>query len=266
MGDTFVISDLHSGDGSHRDTFNTRPGRKQELFAFIDYVKSCDGKLVVLGDLFELYQMNFGSVLEYNLSLLDKLNELPGIYMLGNHDADLGVMTFASGFKLHPYFKKLRHASEHFEYDTLLIHGHAQDPYCCSSYPNIDRISAIYAGVKKDRNGGAFYGSRTVESVAGGRFGRWSRLYRRCTFQPSYEVMQRRRVLDYFNGMCEIPLLYGHTHEPGQFTHNGKSLPIFNCGSWVEDTCTFARIDSDGVSLWDWEGEYFHRNRTMLPV
>ena len=68
--DIFVISDLHLGDGGARDNFEA--GKKTaELRAFIDHVGAEGGELFILGDLFELWQMNMSRLFVKRRELLD---------------------------------------------------------------------------------------------------------------------------------------------------------------------------------------------------
>ena len=83
----YCISDLHLGDGGPRDNF--LPAKEKQLLSFLDYVEEQDGELLILGDLFELWQANWSKVFTYRKHLLDRLAVLGATYILGNHDADL---------------------------------------------------------------------------------------------------------------------------------------------------------------------------------
>ena len=84
----FVISDLHMGDGGARDNFPL-DNREKELGLFLDYVASRRGELIVLGDLFEFWQMNLSKIVMKHMPLLDRLAAMNATYVVGNHDADL---------------------------------------------------------------------------------------------------------------------------------------------------------------------------------
>ena len=64
----FVISDLHMGDGGVRDNF-TLGDRKKQLNLFLDHVASQQGELIIVGDLFEFWQMNLSSIVAMHLPL-----------------------------------------------------------------------------------------------------------------------------------------------------------------------------------------------------
>jgi len=49
--DIFVVSDLHIGDGSAKDSLLKRDNQTL-LYRFLDKVDHCRGRLIILGDLF----------------------------------------------------------------------------------------------------------------------------------------------------------------------------------------------------------------------
>jgi len=276
----FVVSDLHLGDKGPRDNFAWMSGgwREQEFNNFLDYVVSEDGELTIIGDLFELWQGNVSKVLTCRMPLLDRLADMGARYLLGNHDIDLMYLTGTSGLMLdHPLFADLKfsHTIEAGGRKILLIHGHEQDVYCKSEVPGIGRISAIYSGIREDKNGSPLnhrkYGGATVETRSLGRWGRFSQACRRLTGKKSASQVMLNEVYQTFvRSGCEA-LIYGHTHEPGQFLlangHNDK-VPVYNTGTWAETVNTFARINEDTglVSLFNWTRDGFDCNTDELKV
>jgi len=101
----FVISDLHMGDGGARDNFAVGD-RERQLSLFLDYVAKEQGELVVLGDLFEFWQMNPSGTITKHLPLLDRLAKMKAVYVVGNHDADL-VHFVGTGCLPHPVFRHM---------------------------------------------------------------------------------------------------------------------------------------------------------------
>ena len=101
----FVISDLHMGDGGARDNFPLND-REKELDSFLDYVAGQQGELIVLGDLFEFWQMNLSKIVMKHLPLLDRLAAMNATYVVGNHDADLDGFV-GTGFLSHPLFQRM---------------------------------------------------------------------------------------------------------------------------------------------------------------
>ncbi len=84
----YAISDLHMGDGGPRDNF-AYGDREDRIQLFLDFVEDNHGRLVICGDLFELWQSNVSKVLTKRMWLLDRLARMEAVYVLGNHDADL---------------------------------------------------------------------------------------------------------------------------------------------------------------------------------
>lgn len=277
----FCVSDLHMGDGGPRDNFAHMSGgrREQEFISFLDYVESQDGKLYIVGDLFELWQGNVSQVLTCRVGLLDRLAMMGAMYLLGNHDIDLRYFDSRNGVSLaHPLLRnlKLEWTIEVNGKRVLMIHGHEQDKYCRSDVPGLGRISAIYSGLREDRNGSPLYGKYGEQTVEARSLSRWDRLSnfaRRCVGEPNHSQIMRQAILGtYVKSKCSA-LIYGHTHEPGQFyqytTAFGMHLPVrvFNCGTWAEQVNSFVRIDPSGeITVMDWVGGKPRRNHTRLDV
>jgi len=80
------ISDLHLGDGSRTDDFH----RDKEFLQFLDFVQGQARELVILGDLFELWQADLDRVLFRHSEVINKLlslrNKIKLTYIIGNHD------------------------------------------------------------------------------------------------------------------------------------------------------------------------------------
>ena len=148
----FVISDLHMGDGGSRDNFACGDCRDQ-LVAFLNYVERQDGELIVLGDLFEFWQMNLARVLVYkkNRPLIERLGKLKATYVIGNHDIDL--VGFVDAPLLTPdLFGRLSTAfSRTINGKTFhFMHGHEVDPYNKGENPGKGRILTIAAAMGED--------------------------------------------------------------------------------------------------------------------
>ena len=143
------------GDGGPRDNF-AYGDRERQLTAFLDFVEQRSGRLVICGDLFELWQSNISKVLTHRKWLLDRLAKMQTTYVLGNHDSDLYYFMLQEGWLTHPFFHRmcgscyLKMGGKTFHF----IHGHEADPYCASDVPGLGRITAIYSGLAEDRNGG----------------------------------------------------------------------------------------------------------------
>ena len=273
----FAISDLHIGDGGPRDNFAAMNGgrREQEFLRFLDYVESQNGTLRIVGDLFELWQGNISAVITRRMYLLDRLAALGAVYMLGNHDIDLKYFVCGKVRLSHALFNNLISTPTCIVRNgrrIMFTHGHLEDKYCCGETPDMGRVSAIYTGLKEDKNGGPLltkYGYRTVENDTLGRIfwlmNLWGKLLRR----PNHGQVMRDCILQTWRKSGAHVLIYGHTHEPGQFYfRNGQGeLPIYNLGTWAEQVNTFARIEPDGrVGLFDWNNGKITPNTLALPV
>ena len=158
----FVISDLHIGDHSKRDNFFSVPnGQKYDsktryklLIQFLKFVKNQDGQLIILGDLFEFWQANIGTVLTKNMAILDLLAEMDVIYVVGNHDIDLEPLIGQSLLN-HPFFNCMTKsfAVRLCNQTVKFFHGHEVDPYNNGLNPTWGRAMAILAGIAEDHLG-----------------------------------------------------------------------------------------------------------------
>ncbi|KKL13850.1 hypothetical protein LCGC14_2521650 [marine sediment metagenome] len=258
----FAISDLHLGDGGPRDNFAYGSCEKQFL-AFLDYVECACGQLVIVGDFFELWQANISKVLTEHIWLLSRLARMNTIYVLGNHDADLRHFIGGGIWLSHPFFDKMYSSYYTYIGDRMFhfIHGHHVDPYCKDDTPGIGRISAIYTGLKEDRNEGPMLNKyQTVEGKVLGRFGKLSRLKNWFTGEPSLAIQMNRKLEDM--PVAVDAIVCGHTHKPGCI---GSWL--YNCGTWAEGKCSFVKITDDGeANVYDWVNNKAILNTTELPI
>ena len=148
----FVISDLHMGDGGPRDNF-AWGDREKQLGLFLDYVAQQQGELIVLGDLFEFWQMNLSKIITLHKPLMDRLAAMDATYVIGNHDADFDHF-IGTGFLSHPLFEKM---SRPFEREIggkrfKFMHGHEVDPFNSGDTPGKGRVFCILAGMREDEN------------------------------------------------------------------------------------------------------------------
>ena len=259
----FAISDLHIGDKGFRDNF-AYGGNERRFLGFLDYVEECDGEIVIVGDFFELWQANISKVLTSRMWLLDWLADMNAVYVLGNHDIDLRCFINKPEWLTHTFFNRMCRSYHIHMGDRLFkfIHGHEVDLYCKSDDPGIGRISAIYTGLKEDRNEGPMLDKyHTVEGKVLGRLGKLSRLKNWITRKPSLTVRMNRKLRDgKLNSIDAI--VCGHTHKPGRI---GSWL--YNCGTWAEGRCSFVKITDDGkANVFDWVNNKAILNTTELPI
>ncbi|WP_437961019.1 UDP-2,3-diacylglucosamine diphosphatase [Sorangium sp. So ce119] len=269
--DIFVISDLHLGDGGVRDNFET--GKKTpELRAFIDHVGSEGGELFILGDLFELWQMNLSLLLVKRRSLLDQLAALRLVYVPGNHDIDLAHFIDTDFFH-HPFFACMRApfvrelGGKRFRF----CHGHESDPFNAGDDPGFGRMLSIFAGIFEDQNGSPLLTSgESVEEVLE-QFGDsmltiWKHALAnvkqrggRGDVHPGSALTPAQspgRLGEHVVGVrAELELgdhdvaVLGHTHKAGRIGDW-----YFNSGSWAGPLNSFLRISPDGhVRYLEWK-------------
>lgn len=123
----FVISDLHIGDSSKKDSFS-KSEKDGLLDSFLDFVEKEDGSLLILGDLLELWLYKPDSVLSGRKDLLDRLNEMPVTFVAGNHD---NLVLNLDKSSIHPFFNKTSApfiktiGGRRFKF----MHGHEFDPF-----------------------------------------------------------------------------------------------------------------------------------------
>lgn len=93
MSKSVIVSDLHIGDMSDADDFYTS-GNFEKFIAFLEYIEKDEEieKIIIAGDLFELWQCKVEKILQMYVDLwkvLLKLKETGKkiIYIPGNHDS-----------------------------------------------------------------------------------------------------------------------------------------------------------------------------------
>jgi UDP-2,3-diacylglucosamine pyrophosphatase LpxH/uncharacterized membrane protein HdeD (DUF308 family) len=269
--DIFVISDLHLGDGGARDNFEA--GKKTpQLRALLDHVGAEGGELFILGDLFELWQVNLSRLFVKRRELLDHLAALRVVYVPGNHDVDL-VHFVGTDFLRHPFFTHMRApfvrtlGGKRFRF----CHGHETDPFNSGDDPAFGRMLAIFGGVFEDENGSPLLASgESVEDVLE-QFGEsmlaiWTvalaTMKERATHQdvhPSASLTPAQnpdRLAEHVAGVRaalekgdhDVTVL-GHTHKAGRIGDW-----YFNSGSWTGPLNQFLRISPDGhVRCFEWK-------------
>ncbi len=258
----YAISDLHMGDGGPRDNF-AFGSHEKDLLSFLDMVEETGGRLVICGDLFELWQSNVSKVLTKRLWLLDRLAEMGAIYVLGNHDADL-LHFVGKDWLVHPFFGTMRESLTLNINGKLFhfIHGHQADAYCSGDTPGIGRITAIYSGLAEDKNGSPMLNKyRTVEDKVVGRLEKLVSLWGRLRGKPD-RFTEINRALSVFLRQGADVVVCGHTHFPG---HIGQWH--FNCGTWAEKTNSYVVINENGTAgVFDWANGKATPNQTELPI
>ena len=281
----FVISDLHIGDGGARDNFPVN-GREKELASFLDHVADQQGELIVLGDLFEFWQMNLSKIVMKHLPLLDRLAAMKAIYVVGNHDADLDGFV-GTGFLSHPLFRRMTGPFERRIGDKRFkfMHGHEVDPVNAGDTPGRGRIFCIVAGQFEDKNKSPVYPDGhfvedDLERVGEGLLGPWTALVSWISrllhcgglgmaaehLTPAQSPDRAKEMLAmYYEDMEDSGydvLIAGHTHQPGRIDDW-----YFNAGTWARKTNSFVHISADGdAAVCDWVDGRPVLNHTLLKM
>ena len=149
----FVVSDLHMGDGGPRDNF-AADNKAAKFSAFLDHVQRQNGRLFILGDLFEFWQANIGRVLTSRMDFIDRFAEMEAVYVVGNHDADFENLIGTGMLSHHFFYNMTGPFIEEIGGKTFkFIHGHEVDPFNRDGTPRWGRILAILGGLIEDRKG-----------------------------------------------------------------------------------------------------------------
>ncbi len=259
MTQLYIVSDLHACDGGPRDRFNYGD-RPAQFSKFLDYVSDRCGRLVIAGDLLDLWQCNFSRAIEFNRPLLDRLAKLGAVYVVGNHDVDL--LHFVGGdFLNHPLFANMTMplVVGDGKVRVKVCHGHESDAYCSQENPGIGRMTAILTGLLEDRNYGPMKGKFSVEELSVGVLEKLVRWHEKLWHKPQRDVALidgLKKFVD--SGECDI-VVAGHTHTPGR-----KGDWYFNSGCWCLRSNNFVLIEDGKVACYDWDGTKPVLNNTVL--
>lgn len=284
--DIFVISDLHLGDGGARDKFGSAEKTRQ-LRAFLDHVGAEGGELFILGDLFELWQMNLSLLLVRRREVLDHFASLDVTYVSGNHDVDLAHFE-GTDFIHHPFFQRMRKPfiREIGGRRYAFSHGHETDPFNAGDDPGFGRMLAIFAALFEQQKGSPLLvGGEGVADVLE-QFGEsmltiWrvaaAAVARRAAGRTNRDagpgsaltpaqdpdrlrehVAGVRAALE--RGPYDVAVL-GHTHKAGRI--GGW---YFNSGTWVGPRNWYLRLSPDGgIRYHEWkEGRPVERETPVV--
>jgi UDP-2,3-diacylglucosamine pyrophosphatase LpxH/uncharacterized membrane protein HdeD (DUF308 family) len=283
--DIFVISDLHLGDGGLRDKFESA-NKTRQLHAFLDHVGAEAGELFILGDLFELWQMNLSLLLVKRRELLDHFALLDVTYVPGNHDIDLAHFE-GTDFILHPFFQRMRKPfiREVGGKRYAFSHGHETDPFNAGDDPGFGRMLAIFAALFEQQKGSPLLAGGEVVGDVLEQFGEsmltiWkvaaAAVARRAPGPTNREAGPKSaptpaqdpdRLLEHVAGVraalergaYDVTVL-GHTHKPGRI--GGW---YFNSGTWVGSRNAYLRISPDGaIRYHEWKDD--HPVEREMPV
>jgi UDP-2,3-diacylglucosamine pyrophosphatase LpxH len=233
----FFVSDLHMGDGSGSDDFN----RQLEFMLFLDKVNTVGGTLVLIGDIYELWQARLCKIYWAHRLVIQTLHnmEIDGriIFIHGNHD----------------YLPFHRYWLEYFEdslYDFVAYHGHQHDvfnrfgnPLRALRWPIGKHITVALAGLEK-------YLHPDVDV--------WADRMRKKFGQFIWDaaILQNKEGFNSTNSRSIVPYkcksfpfklrrlhILGHTHD-AEIVKLDNGLIYANCGTWVgEKTPTYLLLE-----------------------
>ncbi len=221
----YFASDLHLGDGSRADDF--AEDYHQDAFEwFLDTeVEAAAGRLILVGDIFELWQCELARIREHYRGLFWRLHNYR--LLAGNHD---------TAYHKPPEWRWPT------GYRPLLLaeHGHQADPLN-STLGFIGRSVTAVAGLLER------LGWRDVDK-AGWRW-RWmpTPVTRPQRFPPGhYEDYAAKRAQE--TGAKLVIL--GHTHRPA-LAELPSGVLYANCGCWVSPDYvgSFVRLGDGIISL-----------------
>jgi UDP-2,3-diacylglucosamine pyrophosphatase LpxH len=238
----YCISDLHLADKGSRDNFFSRG--EERLHRFLDLVG--DNELIILGDLFDWWQVNLSASVVAYRKLLERLSAHNALLVFGNHDQSLNSFV---GTNWMPPIPVIRSGGGPFTREIggrrfAFLHGHEADPYCSDVNPGIGEITAIMSALLEDKNGGP----GQVEDKFIGSLEAPLNLWRRMTLQVDRRGEMLSAVEKYRIERDADVVVSGHTHEEGRIGEHH-----YNCGCWCRDRDGFTRIDDAGVvTMWTW--------------
>ncbi len=228
---TIVVSDVHIGY-EHSDTV-----------AFENFVDTLlaekPDKLILLGDIFDFWRRSDADLLKKNRSIVEKLLQLPVLYVHGNHD--YSMLKLSGKFPEQPAFEvktslTLRNQNSRF----VLRHGYDLEVFTSMEIVGIDAYEAFSEAMCHAGQVGGTIASWVwafVELVKGKISADTRKLLTDTASKPAEErpTLQEIEVFAREPTLRAIPfglqpsdvLIFGHTHRPF------KDELAANTGSWV---------------------------------
>ena len=240
------ISDIHLGDKSGSEDF-------QYDKEFLDFLKWTDGKaseIVILGDLYELWQSRLEKIIWKHYEVIQALQarEKKITYIFGNHD----FLPFA------------RTQPEYCRQDNIYaVHGHQFDEY--------NKLGNPLKSIKWPIGRWVTLAVGEIERWFSPDADKWLQKQREKLgdFYTQAAVLQSRKwnhkdpkqveaKVDYLKKVNNAKInIFGHTHKPEVCRMNiyegleEDDLYIYaNCGSWVgPNSPTFIAVEKNSVQL-----------------
>jgi len=208
------LSDLHLGDGSAADDFGPRGGpADQALIADCERWSARRERVILVGDVFELWQCELAAILRAHGGVVDALFPLVDAYVAGNHDWRLLGRRVLNKEVL-PCLKLG---------STWIEHGHDLDPVV-SRWPRTAAVVCAVGGwlertIHRDAD-------RWAEGLAA-----WIGNTGRHGENERYIDPLGDRAIEHG---CDRAV-FGHTHELLDWGARAlePGVLVFNCGAWT---------------------------------
>lgn len=256
--DLIIVSDLHMGDGTHKDNF--LPYKKEfDEFLREEVAASGKNKLILAGDTFEFWQSFHSKIITRNFDTLKALIDNRAIFIVGNHDIDLiDFVGFSFGLEFFDLLAKdlqFEIAGKKF----FVCHGHEFDKFNDPGRHLVwGRMCALFAGWVEMKVGREIGGKPTEECLLflGNQILKFVKWIIGKNFKtPSQQKKLKKVVHEYIEEAKKIKdrekadvIISGHTHLPGIFENW-----YFNSGSWQKKPLTYVRINKDGeCNIFEW--------------
>ena len=219
------LSDLHVGDGSGADDFGPSPqpspgGRGQgeggradcDLIAFCARARARRDRVVVVGDLFDLWQTGLADIEKAHGEAIEALMEVLYYYVAGNHDWDM----------LERRFFGVRAVPLLIEDGILVMHAHQVDPEV-AKWPKTARAVSGVVGF--------------FERFVHHDFDRWAEGVEGWFSRTGRHGQNRRYIAPLSRLAIEHgchSVVFGHTHRFAIGLMGPMGLMVSNCGTWTD--------------------------------
>jgi UDP-2,3-diacylglucosamine pyrophosphatase LpxH len=239
------VSDIHLGDGSKADDFH----RDQEFIDFIRWTDNKCSEIVILGDLYELWQADLQDILWAHPNVVKVLEHRRHkiTFVHGNHDF-LPYSRLVSNVYTTPYiWAEHGHAYDKFNKETGKKNPLFQlkwpiGRYITLAVAELERWVSPNADIWLEKQRQRF-GNFLVEAA----------LLQNKEWDKSDSDQVRVKVNKLKKVFNDRPVsVMGHTHQPEvskiKVDHLHSSFIYANCGTWVDgDYPTFITVEDGGA-------------------
>ena len=287
-GRVYFVSDVHLGDGSHADAFQSKD---HYFLDFLDEVRREASTLVILGDALDFEQAwYFSRIMRAHKEVITKLSQLAEeirvVYVFGNHDPD--ILLFKDILKWELCTKVV------IDKHILAVHGYEFDPYVADNMEESNfwaRTMMLYERLFKTwirlplrdnytfSNRACHYaflwivratrlvrwlGPKISRPEMGSAWENWVHLWTRGVLgdpmgitRPALASLEDHPVYD--------TVICGHSHLPG-IVVNDAGKRYINLGSWSFGNSQFGIWDGVDFQLRDWITGRQIRDENYRPI